>query len=252
VPAPAGAAPAATPAVAPAAPPANEQPKMVFQEVSMLTLQGDRNQPALISRAFGVVTPGTYDLYVVVKEPTPNRAPRNAPPLKISAIKQTIEVPNLWNDELNTSSVFLAQRIDPLPAPLTAQQQLERPYALGTMEIIPAVTSAFGKEAQLSTFMIIYNPKTDSQNKPDVMVEYNFYAKQDAGEKFFNKTNPENLNAQTLPPGFDVVAGHLLQTGIQVPLASFPAGNYRLEIKVTDKVASRTLTRDVLFSVTGS
>ena len=142
---------------------------------------------------------------------------------------------------------------DPLPAPLTPQQQADRPYALGTMEIAPVYDLKFKKMSELSTFMLIYNPKTDSANKPDVVVEYNFYQKP-AGqpEKFFNKTNPQNLNAQTLPPQFDLAAGHQLQSGQAVPLASFPEGDYRLEIKVTDKIANKTLTRDVNFSVNPS
>ena len=37
-----------------------------------------------------------------------------------------------------------------------------------------------------------------------------------------------------------------------MPLASFPEGDYRLEIKVTDKIANKSLTRDVNFSVSGS
>jgi hypothetical protein len=101
--------------------------------------------------------------------------------------------------------------------------------------------------------MLIYNPKVDSANKPDVTVEFNFYQKP-AGqpEKFFNKTAPQNLNAQTLPPNFDFAAGHQLQTGQAVPLASFPEGDYRLEIKVTDKIANKTLTREVNFTVSAS
>ena len=53
-------------------------------------------------------------------------------------IKQTLTIPDFWNGELNTSSVIVASRIDPLPAPLTAAQQIDRPYALGGMEIVPA------------------------------------------------------------------------------------------------------------------
>jgi hypothetical protein len=37
-----------------------------------------------------------------------------------------------------------------------------------------------------------------------------------------------------------------------VPLGSFPEGDYRLEIKITDKAATKSLTRDVKFSVAGS
>ena len=80
-------------------------------------------------------------------------------------------MPDFWNGELATSSVIVAQRIDPLPAPLTPQQQAERPYALGTMEIVPTFETKFTKKAELSTFMLIYNPKIDSANKPDVSVD---------------------------------------------------------------------------------
>jgi hypothetical protein len=167
-------------------------------------------------------------------------------------MKQSVTVPDFWNGELSTSTVLVAERIDPLPAPLTPQQQEERPYALGQMEIVPQVDMAFSKKQELSTFMLVYNPKTDSANKPDVVVEYNFHTKSGNDWKFFNKTNPQNLNAQTLPPQFDLAAGHQLQSGQAVPLASFPEGEYKLEIKVTDKVANKTLTRDVFFTVTAS
>ena len=205
-----------------------------------------------ISRSF-TVPGGNYDVYLVAKEPMPEKAPKNAPAPKISAVKQTVNVPDFWNNELATSSVIVAQRIDPLPAPLTPQQQADRPYALGMMEIVPTFETKFTKKAELSTFMLIYNPKVDSANKPDVSVEYNFYQKlAGAPEKFFNKTNPQNLNAQTLPPNFDFSAGHQLQSGQAVPLASFPEGDYRLEIKITDKIANRTLTREVNFTVSPS
>ena len=74
-------------------------------------------------------------------------------------------MPDFWNGELATSSVIVAQRIDPLPAPLTPQQQAERPYALGMMEIVPAFETKFTKKAELSTFMLIYNPKVDSDEQ---------------------------------------------------------------------------------------
>ena len=206
-----------------------------------------------ISRSF-TVPAGTYDVFVVAKEPTPEKPPKNAPAPKMSVLKQEVVVPDFWNAaELNTSSVIVAQRIDPLPAPLTPQQQADRPYALGSMEIVPAFETKFTKKNELSTFLLIYNPKVDGANKPDVTVEYNFYQKPSGQpEKFFNKTSPQNLNAQTLPPNFDFAAGHQLQTGQAVPLASFPEGDYRLEIKITDKIANKTLTRDVNFTVSPS
>jgi len=229
----------------------NKKPEYAYEDINTVTLPAGQTGPTRISRSF-TVAPGDYDVFVVVKEPTPEKAPKNAPPAKVSLVKQAVTVPNLWNDELNTSSVIVAERIDPLPAPLTPQQQTERPYALGTMEIVPALDTKFTKTSELSTFLLIYNAKTDSANKPDVSVEYSFYTKQAGAEKFFNKTNPQNLNAQTLPPQFDFAAGHQLQSGQAVPLASFPEGDYRLEIKITDKIANKTLTREVNFSISGS
>jgi hypothetical protein len=226
-------------------------PQFAYESISNAALNANDGGVARISRSF-VALAGSYDVYVVVKEPTPDKPPKNGPAPKVSVIKKTVEVPDLWNGELNTSTVLVG-RIDPLPAPLSPQQQIERPYAaLGTMEITPDLDTKFTKKGELSTFMLIYNAKVDSANKPDIVVEYNFYSKQAGGEKFFNKTNPQNLNAQTLPPQFDFAAGHQLQAGQAVPLASFTEGEYRLEIKVTDKLSNKTLTRDVNFSVAGS
>jgi hypothetical protein len=229
----------------------NAQPEYAYEDLNTVALAAGQSAPTRVSRSF-TVPPGNYDIFIVAKEPMPEKAPKNAPPPKVSFIKHTMTVPDLWTSELNTSSVIVAERIDPLPAPLTPQQQGERPYALGTMEIIPASSNKFTKKSELSTFLLIYNAQTDSANKPDVSVEYNFFTKQAGAEKFFNKTNPQNLNAQTLPPQFDFAAGHQLQSGQAVPLASFPEGDYRLEIKVTDKIANKSLTREVNFSVSGS
>jgi hypothetical protein len=223
-------------------------PKYAYEDLNMVTVAPAQSGPARVSRAF-TVSGGTYDVYVLLKEATSQQ--KNAPPPKMSLIKQTITVPDFWSADLSTSSVIIAQRIEPLNAPLSPNEQVERPYALGMMEIVPAFELKFNKKSELSTFMLIYNPKTDAMNKPDVTVEYNFYVKPSgAPEKFFNKTNPQALNASTLPPAFDMTLGHQLQTGQAVPLASFPDGEYRLEIKVTDKLANKSLTRDISFTVT--
>lgn len=218
-----------------------------YEDVSFMPIAAG---PMQIARSF-TVPAGTYDVYVVAKETASKE--KNAPAPKTSVLKQSVEVPDFWNDELNTSSVIIAQKTERLAAPLTPHEQADRPYAFGSVEIVPVTVLKFAKNQELSTFMLIYNAQPDkTSGKPDVSVEYNFYSKQAGGEKFFNKTNPQNLNAQTLPPQFDLAAGHQLQSGQAVPLMTFPEGDYRLEIKVTDKVANKSLTREVNFTVTGS
>src|SRR4051812_8355028 len=70
-------------------------------------------QPVMrVSRSF-TVNAGAYDVFVVAKEPTPDKPPKNAPPPKTSVLKQSVDVPDFWNaEQLNTSSVIIASRID--------------------------------------------------------------------------------------------------------------------------------------------
>jgi hypothetical protein len=250
-------------AAAPAAGGKPQQVKPIWEGVSLVPAAGAQN-PLRLSRSF-VAPAGNYDVYVVAKELKDDKTPKNVQP-RTFVVKQTVNVPEFWNSDLTTSSVIVADRIDPLPAPLSQDQLVERPYAaLGVLEIVPAPTTKFAKKAgaELSVFFLIYNPKADSANKPDINIEYNFCQKAagsepkpdepcKAGEKFYNKTDPQTMNATTLPAQFDLSAGHQLQTGQAVPLASFPDGDYRLEIKVTDKLANKTIVRDVNFTVGAS
>ena len=112
----------------------DKKTEFAWEDVSFITVTAGQ-APLRIARSF-MVSAGDYDVFVVAKEPTPEKAPKNAPPPKMSVLKQTVTVPDFWNSELNTSSLIVAQRIDPLPAPLTPDQLRERPYgALGAMEI---------------------------------------------------------------------------------------------------------------------
>src|SRR5262249_33528609 len=102
-----------------------KRPEYAYEDVSFVTISSAA--PRLARSC--TVPAGEYDVWVAVKEPTSTQ--KNPPPPKASIVKQTVTVPDFWNNELTTSSVIVAQRIDPLPAPLTPQQQVERPYALG-------------------------------------------------------------------------------------------------------------------------
>ena len=61
--------------------------------------------------------------------------------------------------------------------------------------------------------------------RPDATIEYNFHQKTGDGEKFFNKTQPQVINQSTLPPGFNVKAGHQVLGFLGVPLKSFRLAN---------------------------
>jgi len=192
--------------------------------------------------------PGEYEVFVAVKEKAVGQPQANAAPPKIGVMRHALTVPDFNAPELSTSSVIIANVIEPLAAPLSAQQQQENPYTFGAMRVVPSPDLKLKKAGELQVLFWIYGTQ-QTAGKPDVLVEYNFHQKTAEGEKYFNKTAPQPLNAETLPPQFDVAAGHQLPGSLVVPLMSFPVGEYRLEIKVTDKVSGKTLTQNATFIV---
>jgi hypothetical protein len=219
-----------------------------FEDLYTVQLKGTPGQPIRINRAFAVQA-GEFDLYVAIAE---NKTPgKDQPTLgRASVLKQPVTVPDYWNAELANSPVILADKVDQLTAPLSQEQQIERPYVLGTMEITPAADHTFTKKENLQMIFLIYNVQVNDSGKPDLAVEYRFNQKTGETEKFFNRTEPQVFNASTLPPQFDVRAGHQVVAGQEIPLASFPDGDYRLEIKVNDKMSGKSLTKEVQFTVT--
>jgi hypothetical protein len=214
-----------------------------------------------LSRAIQL-KPGQYVAYIAVKEKSAapagnqnnrnNRNDRNAPPPaaapgKVGLLRHEITVPDFGVADLTTSSVIVARSVEQVTAPPTDQES--NPYVFGPMRIVPSPDGRFAKSAELSVIFWIYNAQAAATGKPDVTIDYNFYQKLAEGEKYFNKTAPQQLNAQTLPPEFNVAAGHQLPGSLVVPLTSFPASDYRLEIKVTDKTSGKSVTQNVNFSV---
>ncbi|HEX5473811.1 MAG TPA: hypothetical protein VFX12_04030 [Vicinamibacterales bacterium] len=201
-------------------------------------------EPARISRAFAVPA-GEYDVYLVLRD----RATAGAPP-RTSVLVAPITVPDFWTGELTTSSIMLADRVERLSAPLTKDQQIEHPFALGQAEIEIAADSSFSTRDELSVVFLIYNPTVAAGGKFDLQVDYAFYRETAEGEQYFNRTEPQRFNPSVLGPAFDPSAGQQIVAGQAVPLAAFEAGNYRLDIKVTDLISGKSLARDVTFTVT--
>jgi len=197
-----------------------------------------------IRRGFSVPS-GEYDVYVALRE---SDVQGGTEPTTMM-LKQALSVPNLWSDQLVTSSIILAERIESLTAPPPPDQLLANPYTLGNLRIIPKTAPDFLKSGEFSVVFLVYNAGVTETGMPDVDVDYTFNTKTVDSEEFFNRTNPQAFNERTLPQGFDLVAGHQLVAGQAVPLGSFPVADYRLEIVVTDNTSGASLTRSVDFSV---
>ena len=222
----------------------NDKVEYPWDNVHFMDVTGDGR----VSRAMAVPG-GEYEVFIAVKEK--NTGKRNQPPAKVGLLRRDLSVPDFNKPELATSAIILADSVEPVQSAISPEEQQEHPYTFGTMRVVPSLDPKFKKTGELQVIFWIYGVGQGGSNKPDVQVEYNFHQKTAEGEKYFNKTAPQQLNAQTLPPEFNMALGHQLPGSLVVPLASFPAGDYRLEIKITDKPSGATLTRDVTFSVVG-
>ena len=185
---------------------------------------------------------GEYDVYVAVRDQS-NGDRRQM--FKTGLLRHRVTVPDFAKAELQTSSLMVGPLEQANPS-----QAAENPYIIGNMKLAPMEKPSVSKAGEFTMVYFVYGFQRDmATNKPNIAIEYSFYQKTGDTEKYFNKTAPREINAMTLPPDFDLSAGQLPEE-FGVPLASFPAGDYRLEVKITDKVANKTLTQNVAFTVT--
>ena len=200
-----------------------------------------------VRRGFWVPA-GDYDVYVALSESEVTDGSET----RTMMLKRQLSVPNMWSNQLATSTVIMADRIESLSEPPAPDQQLANPYTLGAMRIVPKMSTDYLTSEDLSMVFLVYNVGVAESGLPDVHVEYTFNRQGPSGDEFFNRTSPQAFNEQTLPSGFNMAAGHQLVAGQTVPLSAFPAADYRLEITVTDHTNGASLTHNVDFTVSES
>lgn len=204
-------------------------------------------RPRRISRAFAV-SPGVYDVYVAIKE-RPAEKPGDTP-ARSGVVHQEVTVPDFNVPGLTTSDIIVAENVETLPEPIDPETQADHPFTFGQMRIAPAVEHRFAKKDELAIVFWIYEAATNpATKKPDVQVDYKFHRVEGDKQTYFNRTEPQILNSEHLPAEFDLAAGHQLSGSLGVGLASFPEGEYRLEIDVQDKTTGKQVTRDIRFTV---
>jgi hypothetical protein len=202
----------------------------------------EEGRAATVRRAFAV-GPGEYDLYIALLERDRKGEKRWA------LLKQPITVPNLAGAGLRVSSVILADRVEPLAAPVALSEQALRPYALGTAELVPAADDELRHDETLHVAFLIYDAAVDAAGKPDVRVEYRLYQQNFAGERLLGATAPQTFDLSTLPAGFDLRAGQQLAAMQSLPLGTYKPGTYRLAIRVVDNRSGSTAEQELRFVI---
>lgn len=228
---------------------ATEPPMPVFEDAYHVAL-GAPNADGFYQVRRGFWAPaGEYDVYIALSESAVAEGTEPQNPLML---KKPLSVPDMWSNQLTTSTVMLAERVEPLAEPLPPEQQLANPYTLGTLRVVPKSDTEYLTSDDLSMVFLVYNVGLTGTGMPDVSIEYTFNTRGVAGDEFFNVTSPQTFNAETLPAGFDFAGGHQLIGGQAVPLSEFPVADYRLEIKVTDNTNGASLIHNVDFTVSAS
>ena len=220
-------------------------PAPAFEDAYHVDLGAPSEGGAYVVRRGFSVPAGSYDIYLALSE---SGVAEGADARKMM-LKKTLSVPDLWSNRLATSTVIMTARVEELSEPLPLDQQLANPYTLGTLRIVPETDLDYLTTDEVAMVFLVYNAGLTPSGMPDVTIDYTFNTRGPSGIEFFRATNPQYFNAQTLPPGFDVAAGHQLLGGQGVPLTPFPAADYRLEIKVTDNTNGASLIHNVDFSV---
>ncbi len=165
---------------------------------------------------------GKFDVFIGAHELLEGKASK-AP---ISVLEQTIDVPALTGGEFMVSGlyIFRAHKYD---APLG--DIMEHPFGTPEEESLPLVIPTLAKTEPLRINGMIFNATGR------VGVEYVAY-KEGVAEPFKKWAVAEIDPARQGIPD-------------RVPLTDFEPGNYRLEIKLTDKGSSKTLTESIKFVV---
>ena len=232
---------------------APELPEAAFEYYDFVDVASGGTEPIQISRAF-TAPGGEYEAFIAIRDSHGGEEVEDgAVPSASMLLRQRVSVPDFWNGMLQTSTVLIPESLEQLQIPLTPEQLQLSPYTIGgVLRVDPKFDRVFARQDELSLIYVVYNPGSRDGATPDLQIEYNFYQQTPDGpepEEFFNNTQPQEFNAETIGLGFDLSMGHTLPVTQSVPLLLFPAGDYRLEIKVIDNAGSTELINDVMFTV---
>src|SRR5579871_5134275 len=179
--------------------------------------------------------PGRYKLNVAVKDVNGDRK---------GVWSRSIIVPEYSEDKLSTSSLIVADQMEPVPTKAIGTGS----FVIGTMKVRPRVAPADGKPAvfkrdrdpKLNFWMQVYNLGVDEKtHKPSATFEYdivNLATNKQVVQRTESTDTMGNVGEQVT-----------LQKSIQA--AVLQPGTYRIEIKVNDNISKQTVDPSAVFAV---
>ena len=203
---------------------ANTFEQAVSVDVPPHDFQAYVNQKSVYQRAV-YLRPGRYKLSVVIKDDHSGH---------MGSENLGIIVPQFSDDKLTTSSLILADLIQPLPT----SQVGSGPFVIGGTKVRPNVNQVFTQSQNFGIYMQVYNlgidPKTHA---PSANIEYMISRD---GKTILNQTE----SAATIKDASEQVT--LEKT---MPAKLLQPGKYTLQIKIMDNVKNQTDTQTTNFQV---
>jgi hypothetical protein len=222
-------------------------PPFPFEDFHFIEWSREPERAARAIRRALVLPPGSYDLYVAVRE---RGRPGNGGVAPASAIvKKAIEVPGFAGGTLAISDVIVAERIEPLEGPLSRDEQVNRPYAMGSFEVVPASGRTFDQGEDVSFVFFVYNA-AELGGKPHLWIEYLFHLEgPDGRERTVRMFDRQVFAEDTLPAGFDLRKERVLIPTLELSLRRFEVGRYRMQVTASDQISGATAVQHFAFTV---
>jgi len=162
--------------------------------------------------------PGLYKLAVVVKDEINGN---------MGSIETSFRVPRINEQDLGSSSLILADLIQPIPT----SQVGTGPFVIGGTKVRPSVKGQFTRDQTLGIYMQVYNLGINPDTrKPQADIQY---AITRDGKSFLNQTEDAAKITN---------ASQQLTLQKTMPLKALEPGKYSVQITVKDNVKNQTLS----------
>lgn len=173
------------------------------------------------------LSPGLYELDIVIKDVNSGN---------VGVVNTRLPVPRFQDDKLSSSSLILADDIQPVSMKDIGVGQ----FVLGDVKVQPQLNHTFTPNQSMGIFLQVYNLKVNQKtNRADTTVEFRVLK-----DKATVPTLKFDLPASQLPEH-----GEELTLEKKMTLGSLAPGKYKLEIAVTDNLAKQTITPTADFTI---
>jgi len=169
--------------------------------------------------------PGRYKLSLVLKDDLSSH---------MGSTELGVVVPHYDEEKLASSSLILADLIQPLPT----SQVGSGPFVIGGTKVRPSVNGTFTRDQKLGIYMQVYNLGVDEKtHKPSLDVQYQIM--KDGKPLLDQPEDPKNLKK----------ASQQFTVEKTMPLTGLAPGKYTVQIKITDNIKKQTVSPTATFEV---